>query len=61
MEGHELSVLEGLKMLLNNNKCMILVEIGDEKFEQVNEYLSKKNFKIIFKSKYRLDYIYSNL
>jgi len=61
VEGHELSVLEGLKMLLNNNKCMILVEIGDEKFEQVNEYLSKKNFKIIFKSKYRLDYIYSNL
>ena len=61
VEGHELSVLEGLKMLLNNNKCMILVEIGDEKFEQVNEYLSKKNFKIIFKSKYRLDYVYSNL
>ena len=40
---------------------MILVEIGDEKFEEVNKYLSEKRFKIIFKSKYRLDYVYSNL
>ena len=61
VEGHELSVLDGLKLLLNNNKCMILVEIGDEKFEEVNKYLSEKRFKIIFKSKYRLDYVYSNL
>ncbi len=61
VEGHELSVLVGLKRLLNHNKCLILVEIGDEKFEEVNKYLSEKNFKIIFKSKYRLDYVYSNL
>ena len=61
VEGHELSVLDGLKALLNNNKCIILIEIGDEKFEEVNKYLSEKNFKIIFKSKFRLDYVYSNL
>ena len=61
VEGHELSVLNGLKSTLNKNKCLILVEIGDEKFEEVNKYLIEKNFKIIFKSKYRLDYIYSNL
>ena len=61
VEGHELSVLDGLKVLLNKNKCMILIEIGDEKFEEVNKYLIEKNFKIIFKSKYRLDYVYSNL
>ena len=61
VEGHELSVLDGLKALLNNNKCIILIEIGNEKFEEVNKYLSEKNFKIIFKSKYRLDYVYSNL
>ena len=61
VEGHELSVLDGLKVLLNNNKCTILVEIGDEKFEEVDKYLREKNFKIVFKSKYRLDYIYSNL
>jgi hypothetical protein len=61
VEGHELSVLDGLKVLLNKNKCMILIEIGDEKFEEVNKYLIEKNFKINFKSKYRLDYVYSNL
>ena len=61
VEGHELSVLDGLKSLLNKNKSLILIEIGDEKFEKVNKYLSEKNFRIIFKSKYRLDYIYSNL
>ena len=61
VEGHELSVLDGLKALLNNNKCIILIEIGNEKFEEVNKYLSEKNFKIIFKSKFRLDYVYSNL
>ena len=61
VEGHELSVLDGLKALLNNNKCIILIEIGNEKFQEVNKYLSEKNFKIIFKSKFRLDYVYSNL
>ena len=61
VEGHELSVLDGLKSILNKNKSLILIEIGDEKFEKVNKYLSEKNFRIIFKSKYRLDYIYSNL
>ena len=61
VEGHELSVLDGLKSLLNKNELLILIEIADEKFEKVNKYLSEKNFRIIFKSKYRLDYIYSNL
>ncbi|MDC3101788.1 FkbM family methyltransferase [Candidatus Pelagibacter sp.] len=61
VEGHELCVLDGLKSLLNKNKSLILIEIADEKFEKVNKYLSEKNFRIIFKSKYRLDYVYSNL
>ena len=49
------------KVLLKKNKSLILIEIADEKFEKVNKYLSEKNFRIIFKSKYRLDYVYSNL
>ena len=61
VEGHELSVLDGLKSLLKKNNSLILIEIADEKFEKVNKYLSEKNFRIIFKSKYRLDYVYSNL
>ena len=61
VEGHELSVLDGLKSLLKKNNSLILIEIADEKFEKVNKYLSEKKFRIIFKSKYRLDYVYSNL
>ena len=60
VEGHELRVLKGLAKNLKENKCIILVESGDVKFEDVNDFLIKNNYKKIFKSKLRLDYIYSN-
>ena len=60
VEGHELSVLRGLAKNLNENKCIILVESGDVKFGDVNDFLLKNNYKKIFKSKLRLDYVYSN-
>ena len=61
VEGHELNVLKGLNKNLNQNKCIILVESGDDKFYEVNSFLIKNNFKKIFKSKFRLDYVYSNI
>ena len=60
VEGHELSVLKGLAKNLKENKCMILVESGDVKFGDVNDFLIKNNYKQIFKSRLRLDYVYSN-
>ena len=60
VEGHELRVLKGLVKNLKENKCIILVESGDVKFGDVNNFLIKNNYKKIFKSKLRLDYIYSN-
>ena len=45
---------------LKENKCIILVETGDIKFGDVNNFLIKNNYKRIFKSKLRLDYVYSN-
>ena len=60
VEGHELYTLKGLINNLNQNKCLILIEIGNIKFNEVNNFFKKNNFKKIFKSKYRLDYIYSN-
>jgi len=45
---------------LNQNKCLILIEIENEKFSEVNNFLNKNSFHKIFKSKYRSDYIYSN-
>lgn len=61
VENHELSVLRGLIKNLKNNKCMILVEIGKKNFKEVNNFLIKNNYKKIFKSKLRMDYIYTNL
>lgn len=60
VEGHEFYTLKGLVNNLNQNKCLILIEIGNNKFNEVNNFFYKNNFKKIFKSKYRLDYIYSN-
>ena len=60
VEGHELCVLKGLAKNLKENKCIILVESGDVKFEDVKNFLVENNYKQIFKSKLRLDYIFSN-
>tara|TARA_B100000795_G_scaffold202313_1_gene156067 strand:- start:363 stop:1148 length:786 start_codon:yes stop_codon:yes gene_type:complete len=60
VEGHELSTLRGLVNNLNQNKCLILIEIGKEKFNEVNNFLNRNNFIKIFKSKHRLDYVYTN-
>ena len=60
VEGHELSVLKGLAKNLRKNKCVILIETGDVKFKAVNDFLIKNNYKQLFKSKFRIDYIYSN-
>ena len=60
VEGHEIYTLKGLIKNLSHNKCIILIEIGDKKFTTVNDFLLKNNFKKIFKSQHRLDYVYSN-
>ena len=60
VEGHEISVLRGLIKNLKNNKCMILVEIGNKNFNIVSNFLAENNFRKIFKSKLRMDYIFVN-
>ena len=60
VEAHEIYTLKGLIKNLLKNKCLILIEIHNEKFTVVNEFLIKNSFKQIFKSKYRSDYVYKN-
>ena len=60
VELHEINTLKGLNQNLLNNRCLILIEISNEKFNIVNEFLVKNNFRQIFKSKYRLDYVFTN-
>jgi len=60
VEGHEIHTLKGLIKNLLNNKCLILIEVSNEKFSKVNEFLISNSFRQIFKSKYRSDYVYTN-
>ena len=60
VEGHEIFTLKGLINNLLNNQCLMMIEISDKKFDEVNQFLIKCKFIKIFKSKFRSDYIYAN-
>ena len=60
VEGHEIFTLKGLTNNLLKNQCLMMIEISDNKFDEVNKFLTKCKFKQIFKSRYRSDYIYTN-
>ena len=60
VEGFEIHTLRGFIKNLNQNKCTILIEISDGQFDIVNNFMKKNNFKQIFKSQIRWDYIYTN-
>ena len=61
VEGHEIYTLKGIKNILLQNKCLILVETSYDRFDEVDGFLNKINYSSIFKSKYRPDYIYTNI
>jgi len=44
VEGHELSVLEGMKNFLINNRCTLQIEIFDENLMKVEKILSELNY-----------------
>ena len=61
VEGHEVLTLNGLTNNLKNNYCLLLIEISERNYNKVNTFLEIINYKKIFKSKYRSDYIYTNI
>ena len=61
VEGHEINTLKGLKKTLKNNKCLLLIEISEKNFNEINRLLKNLFYRCIFKSEYRSDYIYTNL
>ena len=62
VEGHELSVLNGMAKLIKNNNVFMQIEIFDNLFEKTNYFLRKNNFKMIHKiySDGKMDYYYKN-
>ena len=60
VEGHEYSVLLGLKKLLTNNKCILQIEIFNDNFEKSNNFLVNNNFKKISEIKSNINSTYKN-
>ena len=60
VEGHELSVLKGLKNLIKNNKCIIQIEIFKKNLKLVNNFLENRKFKIFYKVNKRSNFFYKN-
>ena len=44
VEGHELFVLQGMKKVLENNYCIIQIEIWDKNYQEINEFLNNLDY-----------------
>ena len=60
VERHEINVVEGLKKTIKNNKSLILIEIYEKNYYQINKILNELGFNQIKKFKERSNYLYSN-
>ena len=47
VEGFELFVLKGLKNTLNNNLCILQIEIWEKNNDEVYKFLKSLNYKMI--------------
>ena len=59
VEGHELNVLKGLKKIINQNNCILQIEIFEKNFEIINEFLLKNNFRQLNVEIFNSNYFYS--
>ena len=60
VEGHELNVLEGIKGVIKNNQCILQIEIFEENYNIVNNFLLSFGYKKFYEVKNRCNYFYSN-
>jgi len=58
VERHELFVLKGAEKILTNNKIFLQIEIFPKLFDNINNFLLNKNFKLIKNIDW--DYYYKN-
>lgn len=60
VEGHEFKVLEGLKKIIRNNKCIIQIEIYKKNYLKVNNFLTLNGYKLNNLINERFNYFYKN-
>ena len=61
VEGHEYNILKGLRKIINNNKCVLQLEIFKDKFDKINKLLIENKFYKINEVKNRSNYFYTNI
>ena len=47
VEGHEYEVLKGMDNFLKKNQCVVLLEIFQENFDNINWYLKKIDYRLL--------------
>ena len=60
VEGHELSVLKGIKNIIKKNQCVLQIEIFSKNFEDVNNFLLSFGYKNFYEITHRSNYFYKN-
>ena len=60
VESHEFKVLEGLKKIININKCIIQIEICKKNYSKVNNFLILNKYRLIKAINERSNYFYKN-
>ena len=61
VEGQEYNVLQGLKKIINKNNCILQLEIFDENYNKLNNFLVENKFYKINEIKKRFNYFYTNI
>lgn len=62
VEGHEINTLRGMVKFITSNKVFMQIEIFDDKFDHVNQFLIDNKFVMVNKidDSSKTDYYYSN-
>ena len=61
VEGQEYNVLQGLKKIINSNKCILQLEIFSKNYNKVNNFLVENKFYKINEVKKGFNYFYTNI
>jgi len=60
VEGHEINVLNGIKSILQNNKCILQIEVFNKNYKDVTTLLFKLGYNQFFEAKQRSNYFFKN-
>ena len=58
VEGHELEAFKGMEKLLKDNRCFLQIEIWEDNYKELNQYLIDSGYK--FTKKIIGEYYYQN-